>query len=346
MTEAEFRSKRRQKFLTEKYFKLNQEWLQLLISDAPASISRRTSEGKRDAVVEGGVYKDKLKLLRLHYTAGESIDSLMPLLFDTLKWFEEWHRAYRAQIAALAIERDEELRTDGTPCRFDDMFHFQLALDMVSLGTLFGAPEVIRHVAAWVERYRHTDMLFEYLIERMVSDPDTTIAKFFHKHPYDPLLDAVFTAKTPEAASAFVKQYLDGWYKAFKGVPWHDGHLEKSEHQMPYEGYWAFDAAAVCVLHGIDDSSFRDHLVYPKDLADWARANRSLDKIKPSAGAASAGDTGLRCEGGQPCPRSGFWFTPAKPDSRRHFEQGQVLPSVGGDFGTTIWQWDEHKQTS
>ena len=43
-----------------------------------------------------------------------------------------------------------------------------------------------------------------------------------------------------------------------------------------YEGYWAFDAAAVCVIHGIDDASFRDRLVYPKDLADWARAHRAL----------------------------------------------------------------------
>lgn len=43
-----------------------------------------------------------------------------------------------------------------------------------------------------------------------------------------------------------------------------------------YEGYWTFDAAAVCVIHGIDDTAFRDHLVYPKDLADWARAHRAV----------------------------------------------------------------------
>ncbi|MCY1246823.1 hypothetical protein D9M72_600960 [compost metagenome] len=90
--------------------------------------------------------------------------------------------------------------------------------------------------------------------------------------------------ETPEEASAKVKEYLDGWYKSFEGVPWHDGHRHAVEGEyMPYYGYWSFEAAAVCVIHDIEDSSFRDHLLYPKDLADWARANRSLERLKPSA---------------------------------------------------------------
>ncbi|QID19239.1 hypothetical protein G3580_17415 [Nitrogeniibacter mangrovi] len=42
---------------------------------------------------------------------------------------------------------------------------------------------------------------------------------------------------------------------------------------------------------------------------------------------------------GQPCPEAGWWFTPAKPDSRRHFKQGEIMPSTGGDYGQTFWQW-------
>lgn len=52
---------------------------------------------------------------------------------------------------------------------------------------------------------------------------------------------------------------------------------------------------------------------------------------------------GLRCEAGQPCPRTGYWFTPAKADSRRRFDQGKTMPSLGGDYGVTIWQWDERQ---
>ncbi|MEK8032527.1 hypothetical protein AACH06_17025 [Ideonella sp. DXS29W] len=47
-----------------------------------------------------------------------------------------------------------------------------------------------------------------------------------------------------------------------------------------------------------------------------------------------------RCEAGSTCPKEGFWRTPAKGGTRRHFAYGETMPSVGGDWGTTIWQWD------
>ena len=51
----------------------------------------------------------------------------------------------------------------------------------------------------------------------------------------------------------------------------------------------------------------------------------------------------LRCEAGQPCPREGWWFTPAKAGSRHHFQQGEVMPALSTDYGATIWQWDERQ---
>lgn len=92
-----------------------------------------------------------------------------------------------------------------------------------------------------------------------------------------------------------------------------------------------------------DDSSFRDHLVYPKDLADWARKNDSLGKLKAAAEAARAkGMRRMRCEGGQACPQAGYWFTTAQSNSRRHFEAGTVMPVFRqSPWGATIWYWDE-----
>lgn len=52
----------------------------------------------------------------------------------------------------------------------------------------------------------------------------------------------------------------------------------------------------------------------------------------------------LRCEAGQPCPRAGFWFTPAQVGSRRLFKPGEVMPEFKSDYGATIWQWDEVSQ--
>jgi hypothetical protein len=53
---------------------------------------------------------------------------------------------------------------------------------------------------------------------------------------------------------------------------------------------------------------------------------------------ANEGRSGGRCESGNRCPREGTWLTPAAPD-KRHFKLGEVMPSVGGDYGLTIWQW-------
>jgi hypothetical protein len=51
----------------------------------------------------------------------------------------------------------------------------------------------------------------------------------------------------------------------------------------------------------------------------------------------------LSIEAGQPCPREGWWFTPAKAGSRRFFVVGQVMPAFTTDYGATLWQWDEQQ---
>ncbi|HRL21529.1 MAG TPA: hypothetical protein PLP85_07160 [Alcaligenes sp.] len=49
---------------------------------------------------------------------------------------------------------------------------------------------------------------------------------------------------------------------------------------------------------------------------------------------------------GQPCPRSGWWFTPAKNNSRTRFDEGDVMPDIPGNhYGSVIWQWDSHQDS-
>ena len=214
----------------------------------------------------------------------------LPALYaEVLQAFESWNDGYREYVRALAVESGDDLREDGTPAYFEDLSQFQLVMDITSLGVLLGDGDGLRKIAKCVERYRGTDLLFESLVERAVTDPrDNT--DFFHVAPYDPLIDAYYTVETPKEAEEKIKEYLDGWYKSFEGAPWHNGHLHAVEGEyMPYYGYWAFEAAAICVLYDIDDSSFRDHLLYPKDLADWARANHSVDRLSPNAVLGTAG---------------------------------------------------------
>ena len=47
-----------------------------------------------------------------------------------------------------------------------------------------------------------------------------------------------------------------------------------------------------------------------------------------------------RVPAGKGCPRAGYWFTPAKQGSRRHFKQGDEFPEIEGSaYGATFWQW-------
>jgi hypothetical protein len=91
---------------------------------------------------------------------------------------------------------------------------------------------------------------------------------------------------------------------------------------------------------GLDESGQqRDH----DEPCSWTLVERVSDTGGGIPGADDPVLAGIRLRAlaGEPCPREGFWVTPAKTNSRRHFKAGELMPDVGGDYGATIWQWDE-----
>jgi len=77
----------------------------------------------------------------------------------------------------------------------------------------------------------------------------------------------------------------------------------------------------------------------------WTLVERIADSGGGIPGATDpiAAGIRLRCEANHPCPRDGYWFTPAKLGSRRRFGQGESMPDFKSDYGLTIWQWDENQ---
>ena len=64
-------------------------------------------------------------------------------------------------------------------------------------------------------------------------------------------------------------------------------------------------------------------------------AKAALEKAQPAPP-----EPTLRKAAGELCPQSGWWFTPAKANSRRYIQQGIAFPAIeGSDYGTTFWQW-------
>lgn len=84
-----------------------------------------------------------------------------------------------------------------------------------------------------------------------------------------------------------------------------------------------------------DDRDYSNGNVPPEE-ADYLiyRESSSMSETDPEM-------VRLRCEGGQPCPRTGIWQTPASKDSRRMFKAGDTMPDYpNAEYGKTIWQWD------
>ncbi|WP_136418082.1 hypothetical protein [Herbaspirillum sp. ST 5-3] len=75
----------------------------------------------------------------------------------------------------------------------------------------------------------------------------------------------------------------------------------------------------------------------------WTLVERIADERDLLAQPSLIAPIRLRAEGGQPCPQTGYWYTPAKLNSRRHFKEGEVMPVFQSDYGSTIWQWDSNQ---
>jgi hypothetical protein len=83
---------------------------------------------------------------------------------------------------------------------------------------------------------------------------------------------------------------------------------------------------------------------YPKSIrmpTSWTLVERIAEVGGGDPGSTNSWAQGirLRCEGGTPCPQDGWWFAPAG-EGRRYIRRGEVMPTLGGDYGLTIWQMD------
>ena len=62
-----------------------------------------------------------------------------------------------------------------------------------------------------------------------------------------------------------------------------------------------------------------------------------------NAGGLQKREPAQRCEGGQPCPRAGYWSVWHESGSRRYFAQGEIMPGGFTLGGERIWYWDDNQ---
>lgn len=323
---APFHERRRQQFVTEGYA----DAMAKVLRDWNATLSanlHRDELGLENISLEAARLADNLySLISLHYTAGEPIEPMRAELEQVIAAYERFQKALEAYEQIPQI----------TAFSFGELGHYERCMQLIGLCYLLHRRDLLPRIAALQDPgYAGEDTLYEDLLSYEIEGRYDVDAVHW-KDPYEYLIKALYVESDDESAD-LVKTYVQSWYPAFKYVPWHDGHLRIEGNDGDYFGYWAFEAGAVAHLLDLDDSAIT-HMVYPKDLVAWARANKHLSE-------SDGGMTRLRCEANQPCPREGFWFTPAQANSRRFFKAGEVMPEIGTDYGATIWQWDSTQDT-
>lgn len=313
--------KRRQQFITDSYYKsmllmfdevVAERLVSPLFGDTPEERAFRTSS----------VIKTTLFMrLMLRYTAGEEISLLGKDLERLIEAYETLQKDFAAyegvpNIAPLNIE--------------DAASQYQEFVQVAGFCVLLHEEELLSRFVALMDAagFYGDDTLYEDLVRKVL--PARQESDEYYHAVYEPLIESVYAESAAER-SRLLGKYCSEWYAAFAKLPnsWHDTHLWMEEDDGSYFGYWVIEAAAIAYLYDIDDSKI-NHMVYPRDLVEYARSFA----VKKVDGGPS------KVYSGQKCTRAGYWFSTAMPDSRRYFKEGEVMPEFkGASWGATIWYW-------
>ena len=207
---------------------------------------------------------DSWIIFQLRYTAGESLAELADSLDSIVIAYERW------------IARLDEVPEDDyyPPFIMNDMIDTYVGyLNMVAVAILLRREDLVPRICALNEGtdFDQVDAVLEELFKLFLPDRPW-LDYLLWKKQYQKLLDVV-DSDTPEEMAAEMRQHVKKWYINMKGKAHFWGKHEKIKPEFtPYFGYWAMCAGAFTYLYDIDDSSYRDEMVYPKDLVDYARS--------------------------------------------------------------------------
>ncbi|KTC11993.1 PoNe immunity protein domain-containing protein [Pseudomonas viridiflava] len=307
---------KRQKFYSEKHYLNFQREHNEVINFLKTNTFESDSPQEEAALRSRHLQKLALDRLLAAYTAGEEIASLTPLLEDLIQ-------KYELRQSALEIY---ENTPNISPLAIDDWpYQYEECVQVIGFCILLHRVDLLKRFVKLIDRagYAGDDTLYEDLLTKLLPNR-YDVDEWFHE-VYSPLVQAIY-AEGKEEAAQFLKKYCSQWYSAFSQAPWHDLHLQGENGN--YVGYWAIEAGAIAFLYNIDDSKI-DHMVYPKDLVEYARNYQGANGTQIN-----------RVVAGDPCTKTGYWFTPAQANSRRHFHQGEIMPSISDStWGDTLWYW-------
>lgn len=234
-----------------------QEWIaecedEIRMREEKLQVTPFPEKWKKNSITQS-LYYDCKRLITLKYSGGAPVEEIR---HDYPRLIEAWV-AYNQNISSGDNKKHLLISND-----------YYRVLTLISWGIIFNAPaDMFQKIANHIHS-NGEDALVETLLATRLNGRQQA-SRIIFPQPFE-LLYQASRAKAGEQA-ALVKEYLGTWYGNMKDYINYDAHKAKGE--GGFTGYWSFEAAAVTVLYGIDDSSFRDMDFYPKDMTTFARAN-------------------------------------------------------------------------
>lgn len=284
MKNSEFRDRRRQIFLDEESYR---NTIARLEAETGGPLVPGLSQEDLCRNLRARAF-DSWVIFKLKYTAGESLTELANSLDHVIV-------SYELYVESLRALPDSQYHP---PFVMNDLIDTYVRyLNIVSVAILLRREDLVGRICALNEGsdFDRADAVLEELFKFFLPDRPE-LDHWLWEKPYRKLLDAI-DSETPDEMRVQMELYVKGWYADMKGQAHFWGQHEKIKPEFtPYDGYWAMCAAAFTYLYDIDDSSYRNEMVYPKDLADYARSiprndTKQLTAPKPT-----------RVAAGEPCP--------------------------------------------
>ncbi|MBU9360754.1 DUF1911 domain-containing protein [Burkholderia multivorans] len=306
----DFSNQRRQRFISEPYYK----WLSGFQANSIEEWSRiLPANGSEEQKRAGAAFfraESRFELLLLQYTAGEPIAPMREELDNVVTEYEQYAYWQRRAFG----------RPDWPAFRLSELGEYERAMQLIGLCFLLHRQDLLPRIAAVEDPlYRARDTLYEDLLGYGM-DGRSDVDLWFHES-YRDCINSMY-GESDEESLTDLNAYLGNWYSSMSGVAWHDSHLDLSEERGLYFGYWAIEAAALAYLLELDDSSLREHIVYPKDLVEFARTFKQPSKSSE----APTGPKAVRT--GQVCPETGIWRAQGHHVPGVLVQQGERMPEV------------------
>lgn len=258
-----FVKKRRQPFLPEQSYLNTLEWYENDFVIFKEKLAEEANSPRSRASLLEGWANTLWNIFEMRYTAGDALDELAEYLTPVVEAYER------------AAEAGNEVPDDHycPPVVFNDLIDIYVEyLNLLSAAVLLHREDLLPRIFGLIEGtdFDESDAVIEDLLGFYL--PGRPTLDGWHWKQHTPLLDAI-DGETPAERAKGMAKYVNGWYQSMRGTAIFWGKHEKIEPDFsPYKGYWAMCAAAFSYLYDIDDGGYRDNMVYPKDMIDYARS--------------------------------------------------------------------------